>query len=571
MRRRRLRLNSFSDDEEERNEVPRAHEQQPPLPPPQQEGDALKLEEPTGIPEALVLNSCNPNPSAVIQLDTSDDDFVDVAENLSTPSPPERTSDQSFPAPPVTVPNVVNGNEERSGYPINDSLQRLGLRLRREWLESCIRGLENCIHDFSSFDVTAQAKLCFEQFLFSDMNYTGAGVLPENVGSMHLVDLAGPVVLQVDEVVNISCPLRGRYQNSSAGIKRCLKLSMTDGVQRVFGMEYRPIKDLDVLAPAGMKVVICNVHIRRGLLMLVPEVFEVLGGLVEELEAARERLVQEVNRPPRGKRSRTGVVPPLSSRATHAAWPSNGVTDPGHVSVAEHQGTYLAASITERSERAMATESSERAKEGFNVPMGRENPDSDQSFATALNVEEIHIVDEMEVEHPLILDGSKEIPFTYLASLSTKWSRTKENLTSAQGKIKCFLTGVKGFQYKQRAKFELRVYVDDGSLISEILIHHNVVQKCIGHSPGEVSAALASSDRKVVSNMKETLKQFQHFLVNFEGLMVVEINEDALPVALEMHQGCPSSDAWLLLRRVKFFTTEASRHHLPLDPINLSP
>lgn len=60
-------------------------------------------------------------------------------------------------------------------------------------------------------------------------------------------------------------------------------------------------------------------------------------------------------------------------------------------------------------------------------------------------------------------------------------------------------------------------------------------------------------------------------LFEFQGLMVVEINEDALPVALEMHQGCPSSDAWLLLRRVKFFTTEASRHHLPLDPINLSP
>lgn len=31
---------------------------------------------------------------------------------------------------------------------------------------------------------------------------------------------------------------------------------MTDGVQRVFGMEYQPIKDLEALAPAGMKVVI---------------------------------------------------------------------------------------------------------------------------------------------------------------------------------------------------------------------------------------------------------------------------------------------------------------------------
>lgn len=29
---------------------------------------------------------------------------------------------------------------------------------------------------------------------------------------------------------------------------------MTDGVQRVFGMEYRPIQALEVLAPAGLKV-----------------------------------------------------------------------------------------------------------------------------------------------------------------------------------------------------------------------------------------------------------------------------------------------------------------------------
>ena len=36
--------------------------------------------------------------------------------------------------------------------------------------------------------------------------------------------------------------------------------------------------------------------------MLVPEVIEILGGVVDELEAARVRLVSEVNKPPRGKR-----------------------------------------------------------------------------------------------------------------------------------------------------------------------------------------------------------------------------------------------------------------------------
>lgn len=39
------------------------------------------------------------------------------------------------------------------------------------------------------------------------------------------------------------------------------------------------------------------------------------------------------------------------------------------------------------------------------------------------------------------------------------------------------MTGVKGFQFKHRATFELCVYVDDGSMISEILIDHKVSYK----------------------------------------------------------------------------------------------
>lgn len=36
--------------------------------------------------------------------------------------------------------------------------------------------------------------------------------------------------------------------------------------------------------------------------MLVPETIEILWGLVEQLDAARKRLVDELNKPPRGRR-----------------------------------------------------------------------------------------------------------------------------------------------------------------------------------------------------------------------------------------------------------------------------
>lgn len=74
---------------------------------------------------------------------------------------------------------------------------------------------------------------------------------------------------KVDEMVNISSPLRSRYQKAAPGLKRCLKLSMTDGVQRVSGMEYRPIKDLEVLSPAGLTVHTV-IHFISLLLVLLP-------------------------------------------------------------------------------------------------------------------------------------------------------------------------------------------------------------------------------------------------------------------------------------------------------------
>ena len=42
--------------------------------------------------------------------------------------------------------------------------------------------------------------------------------------------------------------------------------------------------------------------------MLVPEVIDILGGIADELEAAHDRLVSEVNKPPRGKRYTSTLV-----------------------------------------------------------------------------------------------------------------------------------------------------------------------------------------------------------------------------------------------------------------------
>ncbi|KAF2536030.1 hypothetical protein F2Q68_00018993 [Brassica cretica] len=69
----------------------------------------------------------------------------------------------------------------------------------------------------------------------------------------------------------------------------------------------------------------------------------------------------------------------------------------------------------------------------------------------------------------------------------------------------------------------------------------------------EVTAALSSSaPTRENAMMKEKLKGFQLFLADFEGMMVVEMNRTSqYPVAIEMNQGCSSTDARLLFERIK--------------------
>ena len=205
MSRRRLRLHYSSSEDDD--------EHQPPPPPPQehhhhqqqQEEDDIEfeLQESTLNLETVTLTTPNPspnpnfNPSEHVPLEISDDDddFIDAADNLFPPSPPPAT-DQSYQSSFASrVGSSISF--ENSDCPITGFLGRLGLRLRREWLDSCIAGLESSVPGFGGFDVATKAKLCFEQFLYSDMNYSGGGILPEDMHNMHLVDLDGPFILQV--------------------------------------------------------------------------------------------------------------------------------------------------------------------------------------------------------------------------------------------------------------------------------------------------------------------------------------------------------------------------------------
>lgn len=83
---------------------------------------------------------------------------------------------------------------------IRSYLNELGVHPKFEWLAECVGHLSSSDLTFSALPASSQAKLCFAQYINSDMNSSGAAILPENVASMHKQQLRGRFILQVRHV-----------------------------------------------------------------------------------------------------------------------------------------------------------------------------------------------------------------------------------------------------------------------------------------------------------------------------------------------------------------------------------
>lgn len=180
MARRRLRLQHYSDDDEvEEGEDETGASGL---------GDSAQSvsRAPSIQPESSSASTFNPNPDEPIT--APEVETIDVSGD-HTPTPP----DSSIPVDPSEI------EVENYDSPIAEALVRMGIKLKTEWWLSCLSRLEVSVPEFSRLEVAAKAKHCFEQFLFCDMNLCGGGggVLPRNVASMVLEELAGPFVLQV--------------------------------------------------------------------------------------------------------------------------------------------------------------------------------------------------------------------------------------------------------------------------------------------------------------------------------------------------------------------------------------
>mmetsp|Transcript_23727 Transcript_23727/g.39026 ORF Transcript_23727/g.39026 Transcript_23727/m.39026 type:complete len:706 (+) Transcript_23727:167-2284(+) len=93
--------------------------------------------------------------------------------------------------------------------------------------------------------------------------------------------LKGPLVVQINEIVNITEPLI--RQTSNSGGTRMLRVIVTDGVVSFKAIEFKGLSNLSLDTPPGTKVQLSKVPIRNGILLLEPSNTKVLGGRVQTL------------------------------------------------------------------------------------------------------------------------------------------------------------------------------------------------------------------------------------------------------------------------------------------------
>lgn len=171
------------------------------------------------------------------------------------------------------------------------------------WLDACVNWIKE-----EADNAVPQSQLnqrVLEQWLLADLRDLAHPVLPERISEALKTELDSCYCVQMDSVLDISQPAYTQLQHIrgtdcsndqvsavtqetqrpwEAKPTRMLMMQLTDGVQSLEGMEYRPIPALSTNLPPGTKLQLVGpIVVRLGMLLLKAENVKVLGGEVEQL------------------------------------------------------------------------------------------------------------------------------------------------------------------------------------------------------------------------------------------------------------------------------------------------
>eukprot|EP00803_Ostreobium_quekettii_P001283 evm.model.scf_105.8 EVM.evm.TU.scf_105.8 scf_105:86719-93071(-) len=157
----------------------------------------------------------------------------------------------------------------------HSALEAEGWRIKPEAYRRVLEDVEN---------TTAGAVR--EALLLADIRKVGRTSLPEDINRATRTNLAGPFVLQVESVRDVTKPDRGIAAGETPN--RLLMLVLTDGQTKCRCIENRFCPALSTNISPGTKVLLRSAQVKSGIVLCEPKSVEVLGGRVDSLAEAWE-------------------------------------------------------------------------------------------------------------------------------------------------------------------------------------------------------------------------------------------------------------------------------------------
>nr|XP_039254631.1 tudor domain-containing protein 3-like [Styela clava] len=142
--------------------------------------------------------------------------------------------------------------------------------------ESALNDLQKNLSDKEELTYGKIKKLALD----TDLSNIGYKYIQEKISCTDNL-LVGPVVLQVSKIRNITAPKENEYSNIAP---RMLRVTLTDGVSTITGIEYEHIEQISLKTAPGTKIrLIGSIAVTHGQLQLEPGSVKILGGRVEKL------------------------------------------------------------------------------------------------------------------------------------------------------------------------------------------------------------------------------------------------------------------------------------------------
>ncbi|XP_057658923.1 recQ-mediated genome instability protein 1-like [Diorhabda carinulata] len=456
------------------------------------------------------------------------------------------------------------------------------VHLSRIWLESCINWCkeENLPPNYSINQLQVNV---FEQWLLLDLRDLEVPCLPPNLSSKEKFLLPENYTLQLMQIVDISKPKFWQLQRIRSSIpknheqefentKRVLQLTLTDGVQDVEAMEYKPIKCLNINLSPGIKIRLMGpIQIRRGRLLLEEQQVKVLGGEVDSLlisNATENVLAKFLNQPLNPKptiiqesllidnANETGDATTNRSNVVNFASSTPKVNNENLDDFEDDFKIDEEIEMLIEVERELEQSESNRKKtpdmfddtdldfENIDIPNPPIPTTSNISFRNN-STGVISISDSAEEENSieLIKTSKQNIPNTPKPSLPVIWSiekllKTMSNISNGKFKIRGKFKEVKEKMCVLDDDFHLVVEVEDSTGSIPVKFHGSVVSELNGYTAEEfmqLKDEWGKGNSEAKSKALQALERLKNRLTELDNVLEVSIkSNENFPILLKI-------------------------------------